>query len=315
MTTTELVDQLVNAVLYEGYLLYPYRQSAVKNRVRWTFGGIHPRAYSEENGGSDAWQMQTQCLLRADAGCRLNVQVRFLQLLERRSVDSPPWQEASERREGVADIDPFALEASPITLPISLAPSVEELDGVTRETKAIEASVEISSEEIADGVLRLRVVIANHTPVRAGLDRESALMHSLVSANTLLRVAEGRLVSQADPPDELREDSAGCRNVGTWPVMVGEAGATDTMLSSPITLEDYPRVASESPGDLFDSTEIDEILSLRILTMTEEEKAEVRSGDERGRLLLERTEALTADDLMEMHGTIRGSLRHLEDTQ
>ena len=41
-----LVDRIVNAVLYEGYLLYPYRPS-VKNRQRWTFGGLYPRSYCE----------------------------------------------------------------------------------------------------------------------------------------------------------------------------------------------------------------------------------------------------------------------------
>jgi hypothetical protein len=310
MSTSEVVDQIVNAVLYEGYLLYPYRTSAVKNRVRWTFGGIHPRAYSEENGGSDACQMRTQCLLRAEPGCLLDIEVRFLQLLERRSTDSPPWQEATERRVAAAATDPFALQTNPVTLPISLVAAVEDTEGVTRETKGIEASVEISSEVVADGVLRLTVVIANHTPTRTGLGREEALMHSLVSANTLLRVTGGSFVSMADPPDDLSEAANGCGNIGTWPVLVGEQGVADTMLSSPITLEDYPRVAAESPGDLFDSTEIDEILSLRILTMTDEEKDEVRRGDERGRRVLERTESLTADELMQMHGAIRG-LRHI----
>ena len=37
------VDQVANAVLYEGYILYPYRPSAVKNRQRWNFGVVYPR--------------------------------------------------------------------------------------------------------------------------------------------------------------------------------------------------------------------------------------------------------------------------------
>lgn len=306
MTAPDPVDQVVEAVLYEGYLLYPYRQSAVKNRVRWTFGGIHPRAYSEENGGSDAWRMQTQCLVRTEPGCRLDVEVRFLHLIERTAADGPPWQEATERRAGRAGIEAADLLAGPLVVPISLSPSLERSGSVSRAAQAIEASVEISAHELGDGVIRLTVVIANHTPVPAGLDRDEALMHSLVSANTVLRVAAGSFISQADPPAELKDAAASCRNIGTWPVLVGEPGSAHTVLSSPITLEDYPRVAAESPGDLFDSTEIDEILSLRILAMTEEEKEEVRAGDERARKLLERTEALTAGDLMRMHGAIRG---------
>ena len=82
-------------------------------------------------------------------------------------------------------------------------------------------------------------------------------------------------------------------------------GSSDVVLASPIILEDHPQVAPESSGDLFDATEIDEILSLRILALTDDEKAEMRASDARARALLDRTEALTGDDLMRMHGTIR----------
>ena len=79
------------------------------------------------------------------------------------------------------------------------------------------------------------------------------------------------------------------------------------MLSSPIILYDYPEIAPESPGDLFDGTEIDEILNLRVLTMTDEEKWEMSQVDERARQILNRTETLTEEDFWKMHGTIRGN--------
>src|SRR5262249_59078035 len=113
-------------------------------------------------------------------------------------------------------------------------------------------------------------------------------------------------VSLADPPPELAAAAAGCANEGTWPAMAGDPGARDTVLSSPIILEDYPRVAEESPGDLFDATEIDEILTLRILTLSDREKAELRATDERARELLDRCESLTGDELLRLHGTLRG---------
>jgi hypothetical protein len=78
------------------------------------------------------------------------------------------------------------------------------------------------------------------------------------------------------------------------------------MLSSPIILYDYPQIAPESPGDFFDGAEIDEILSLRIMTMTEEEKREMRESDERTRQILERTETLPEEQLMKLHGALRG---------
>ena len=67
-----------------------------------------------------------------------------------------------------------------------------------------------------------------------------------------------------------------------------------------------PQIAPESAGNLFDGTEIDEILALRILTLTDEEKSEMREGDERAREILERTEALPAEQFAKLHGTLRG---------
>jgi len=93
--------------------------------------------------------------------------------------------------------------------------------------------------------------------------------------------------------------------VGAWPVLAGEPGRRDTVLCSPIILYDYPQIAVESPGDLFDGAEIDEILSLRILTLTDEEKSAMRRSDERARLILERTEALPPEHFMKLHGALR----------
>ena len=94
-------------------------------------------------------------------------------------------------------------------------------------------------------------------------------------------------------------------NEGAWPVLVGEPDSRSTMLCSPIILEDHPRIAPESPGDLFDGGEIDQLLILNILSLTDEEKAEMRATDPRAREILERTEALTPEELMRLHGTIR----------
>jgi hypothetical protein len=105
-----------------------------------------------------------------------------------------------------------------------------------------------------------------------------------------------------------------CKNEGTWPVLVGdeESGDRSTMLSSPIILYDYPKIAPESPGELFDGTEIDEILTLRVMTMTDAEKEEMRQTDERARQILERTESLPEERLLKMHGVVR-ELRSFDD--
>ena len=160
---------------------------------------------------------------------------------------------------------------------------------------------------VGDGAFVVSVRLANVSAWTAadGGTRENVLPLSLVSAHTILRVRGGEFVSLLEPPEALRVQAAECRNEGVWPVLVGEEGSRDTMLSSPIIVYDYPRIAPESAGDLFDATEIDEILSLRIMTLTDEEKAEIRRSDERARLLLERTESLAAEQMMKLHGTMR----------
>src|SRR5262245_64832971 len=83
----KLVERIVNALLYEGYILYPYRASAVKNRQRWNFGVIYPQDYSLSQGGAEASSMQTECLLSGDQRGKLDVKIRFLNLLERWAVN------------------------------------------------------------------------------------------------------------------------------------------------------------------------------------------------------------------------------------
>jgi hydrogenase maturation protease len=79
----------------------------------------------------------------------------------------------------------------------------------------------------------------------------------------------------------------------------------DAMLSSPIILYDYPKIAPESAGALFDGTEIDEILTLRIMTLTDQEKMEMASTDERAKEILERTESMPPEQFMKLHGILR----------
>src|SRR5450432_983879 len=77
-----MVDKLAHALLYEGYILYPYRPS-VKNHQRWTFGGLYPKSWSDAQDGTDPWIMQTQCLVSRGEKARISVGVRFLHLVDR----------------------------------------------------------------------------------------------------------------------------------------------------------------------------------------------------------------------------------------
>jgi hypothetical protein len=296
------LEQIARAVLYEGYLLYPYRPSAAKNRRRWTFGALYPPAFHRENG--DACAMQTECLVRGSAAAQVEVRVRFLHLQpEARAqpgAGSPPEaaQDAVEREVAVPERTLQSLIAAPERIDFSFpapAPGGAPVRG----------RIEVRCEALPDELFRLAVAIENDGALDDASDREAALLRTFVSTHTLLGVRAGEFVSLLEPPEDALGAAAACRNFGTWPVLVGKAGARDAILSSPIILYDYPAIAEQSPGDLFDSTEIDEILTLRILTLTDEEKRQMREADPRARALLERTEALTSEQLMALHGTLR----------
>jgi hypothetical protein len=179
---------------------------------------------------------------------------------------------------------------------------------IVRERRAICGAIQVECEQVEDGVFKLSVLIRNTTLFEIGPSstRDEALLNSMASAHTVLGVQDGKFVSLIAPQERLCEQAANCRNVGTWPVLVGKEGQCDTMLSSPIILYDYPEIAPESAGDLFDGTEIDEILSLRIMTLTDDEKREMSQSDERASQMLERTETMPVEQLMKLHGVLRG---------
>jgi len=279
---TKLVEDIAAAVLYEGYLLYPYRTSAVKNQKRWNFGVLYPPAYTERQAGADASMMETACLVVGPPAAKLSVRVRFLQ------VDSTGARERD-------------VVLPPVTLEEMAASQSSESFGFDGLVSGVIAK---SAEQLGCNVFRIRVTISNTTSFY-GADREEALAHSLVSTHTMLGIEDGKFVSLLEPPAEFSSAAAGCKNIGTWPVLVGEAGARDAMLSSPIILYDYPKIAPESPGALFDGTEIDEILTLRIMTLTDQEKLEMANADERTREILERTESMPAEQFMKLHGVLR----------
>lgn len=361
-----LVEKIVQAVLYEGYILYPYRASAVKNRQRWNFGAVYPEAFSAASRGTDACLMQTQCLVTGGERATVDIRARFLHLLARevyelvenggsriedrglkindRSADDSQssirdsrsstlrpvefleisgqrfqtWQEVVEREATANELIVSEVCGRPARVSFNF-PATGEIetlrdgDGkvagmMVRRQQSVEGSIEVSAERLVDGLFKITTRISNLTPMDTEdlKIRDEALMRSLVSTHTILGVRGGEFVSLLDPPDDLRNSASACENVGTYPVLVGEQGERDLMLSSPIILYDYPQIAEESAGDLFDSTEIDEILTLRILTLTDEEKREMREVDDRARRILERTETLPPEQLMKLHGAVRG---------
>lgn len=282
-------EKVARAVLYEGYILYPYRPSSVKNQQRWNFGVVYPQGSTE-----GASTVETQCLIAApSANAELDIKVRFLHLIP------GSWQEAVEREVLLTGCRLNETIAHSFVFPPAMV------------TQPLHGLVDASSEPVGDNLLRLSIRVTNLTPAPdADAGRDSLLLGSLVSLHKILTLRGAEFVSLIDPPPQYQDAAESCRNVGTFPVLAGEEeGHRDVMLSSPIILYDYPQVAPESAGDFFDGTEMDEMLSLRVLTMTDEEKAEMKSADARSRQLLERTETLPAEHMMKLHGAIRGLRR------
>jgi hypothetical protein len=324
------IRAIADAVLYEGYILWPYRRSALKNQRRFTFGGVYPPEHSEAHA-DDPCVMRTEALLEATGDTRVGVTVRFLQVVDRsvarrsdaglQRVDEltvgqerfMSWEEAVEREVSTRGLAPGQLSAGRrVTIAIAAGRQQEDLldvgaqraGALMRSWQALQGEVLLGCEQVTQGIVRVGVEVRNRTAFR-GRSRQDALAHTFCSTHVLLTADAGAFVSLTDPPPPLAAAARACRNEGAWPVLVGEPGSRSAMLCSPIILEDHPRIAPESPGDLFDGGEIDQLLILNILSLTEEEKAEMRATDPRAREILDRTEALTPEELMRLHGTIR----------
>jgi hypothetical protein len=272
------VESIADAVLHEGFMLYPYRPSAMKNRQRWNFGVLFPPRFCARAENGDRAELWIECLADCAADARVAVKVRFMQL----GGDGEPV----ERTVAPAAIAIGDLRASSHRHEFSF--------GLLR------GAMEFSARAIDERTTKLAVVIANTSEFH-GETRDEALAHALLSCHALLSIEQGAFLSMVDAPPELLA-LADCQNVGVWPVLVGAEGARDRMLASPIILCDYPRIAPESPTAMFDGTEIDEILSLRIQTLTPDEKAELRRHP-RTAALLDRVDSLAQDEMASLHGT------------
>jgi hypothetical protein len=312
-------EKIAAAILYEGYILYPYRPTAIKNRQRWNFGTLYPRVYAEAQRPQEPFRLVAECLAVADAKASLDVRISFLQLVPTQNEDeltdpSLAWDEAVERTSEHGGLRLSDLIVSPVSFAIeteTAGPSTPLRSG--RDDKSfLQIELSIDAEMLQDGVCKLRLEVQNKSPLAsgAGAKRDEALPLSFVSAHLLLGITGGEFISLLDPDPAHREAVAACCNTGVFPVLVGEEPDRSMMFCSPIILYDYPKIAPESEGDFFDGTEMDEMLTLRVLTLTDAEKQEMRNGDPRARKILERTESLTSDTLLKAHGVIR-SLREI----
>lgn len=337
------IRAIADAILYEGYILYPYRKSAIKNQHRWTFGSLFPAGFAEHAG--ERARMQCECLLRGNDNTRVGAHIRFLQIAARKiaKFERPvrsfnektipalaftdalkaggrtylPWDEAIAREIEVPSYTLGELTNEPLHLDLEFEQACtyepvhgeEGIEGlIVREMQTVCGHAILSAKAMDGGLYKLTFAVENTSARRTELeDRQRALPFSFASTHFVLSVQDGEFLSLTDPPTEFADAARACGNDGCWPVLAGEEGSAQAMLAAPIILYDYPKVAPESLSNLFDGTEIDEILSLRILTMTDAEKEEMASADARAHALLQRVQEITPEDMAQLHGTWRAS--------
>ena len=334
---------VADAILYEGYLLYPYRQSSRKNQARFQFGVLMPPAYAVVDDCEPS-AAQTECLAEARDDARVQILVRFLHVQQRTVLRAPAdadgdatawtdvpsltvdgteytrFTEATEREVDaeltVADLAAADLAGDGVAIPFHLSPgeSADDLTGsdgalagrLVHRWEGLDGILRVRAERVAGPfrALKLRLRIENHTRPGADLaDRDDGLRYALVAAHALIGLPGGSFISMTDPPEWASAEVAACHNQATWPVLAGPG--RDLMLSSPVILYDHPEIAPESNGDLFDATEIDEILTLRTLALTDEEKREARATDPRAADLIDRLDGLPPEMMEKLHGAIR----------
>lgn len=340
MSILDAGRQVADAVLYEGYLLYPYTASARKNQLRWQFGVVVPRAYGE-GGSGEPWRMQTEALFEAPAEAGCQILVRFLHVQSRNvetregesfvpaeslTVDGKQyvsWEEAVEREVQCELHAAETLIEMPIDVPESSTTEIlQGNDGtiagrLVRRCDALKGSLALQVEPAGE-LRKIRVTIENHSELvceseePSSVKRNVALRSSFISTHTLMALSEGVFLSLLDPPDGAAELAKTCRNEHTWPVLISEKGAADRpphqsigMLSSPIILYDYPAIAPQSEGDKFDGTEIDELLNLSVLALSDEEKENARATDERARGIIDRADQMAPEHFAKLHGALR----------
>jgi hypothetical protein len=286
---SEALEQLVDSLLYEGYALYPYTPGATKNATPTPFGIAYPPTYAAALA-STFDHLELRCVLQAPPTAEIDAEVRFLA--------------AGGERHRAA---PHRLALAPTTVGALVRTSPGGGRALERETEVgeradrpLRPALVLSARELDPGTFEVALRVENRTPCAPGLERAAALGRSLLSTHPILRVSGGRFVSPLARP---------CASVNTFPVLA--SAADDAVIGAAIVLPDHPRIAPESRGGLFDSTEIEEALLLHVRTLSDAEREQIERHDPVVRDMVARAAAATPDDILALHGRV--TLRDPDD--
>lgn len=320
---------IADTVLYEGYVLFPYRASATKNRYRWQWGVLVPDVQAQQ-GSTEPCAAHCQVPLRTGAATTVTVTARFLHLCRRQVEDASgavvdqvedddgglhvSWDEGHEAEVVTPALAVDELVRHGHTQTFRRQGSADEaaLAGggrVRRTREPVTGELEVTATRTEPDVVRLTATVRNTTPWgQARADRDEVLRRSLVGTHLMLSTDTGTFSSVIDPADWAHD--VDCRSRTVFPVLVAAGDRRsrtpcDVVLAAPIILDDHPRVADESPGPSFDGLEVDELLALCVQGLTDEEKREARATDPRAAALVDRAESLPPAVLERLHGTVR----------
>ena len=185
-------------------------------------------------------------------------------------------------------------------------PTSKSVDGgrLVRERQEMRGELTVTSEP--DGDLRRVSVRVANTGAARKRTRTTAIARSMIGTHLIAEVVGGRVRlaarAAASPRPTRCPGAAGTAASRCWPA---RPGTDDMLLISPIILYDHPEIAEQSDTALYDSTEIDEILTLRVMTMTDEEKAQARATDPRAAQIIDQCDAMSPEAMARLHGVLR----------
>jgi hypothetical protein len=271
-------EGLADAPLSEGFVLDPHRTS--RSRFQWRFGLVAPQGPVGEAAAHSF--TETVCLLESEERARLTVRLRFLQIQTRSAEGQgqPPgtWEQGVLHTKTTELALRVGQPASVLLIEAPGARTVENIadaEGVLSaryitESRPLEGQMRLHVRPVAD-FLRVSIRFENLAPWEPhfATDRFALLRRSFVGAHLVVSAHEARFVSLLEPPASAAAAVASCHSTHVHPVLVGPAGRRDLMLSSPILFQDYPAFGQPEPADVSESADIDEALSLRLMTMAD----------------------------------------------
>jgi hypothetical protein len=279
------LERLVSSLLYEGYALYPYTPAATKNATPTPFGIAYPPAYADRNASAFD-RVRLECVLAAGEEAEIGLTVPFLQARGAR-------HEAIERR--------LEVPPTPVRELAAGAGAEFEFDGA----RTVRGRIRLRAVALdAPGLYRINACVHNGSELAGAesADRATALTASLLSAHVVIEATRGRFVSPLEREGVEGEAVAACESVNSWPVLAGPDDSV--ILGAAIVLPDHPRIAPESLGGMFDSTEIEEALLLHVHALSDDERGAIAEQDPAVREMVERALGAGREDIFSLHGRL-----------